>query len=440
MHQGDDRIDRTLQRIGAPSAIVFASLMNGISAQQNGATQSELERRVERLEAERAQTSSPLIAGWDDGFVLRSADGDHELRLHGLLQAIGAGHDSDAMRVDNFDLSRMRIVFEGRLDRHYVFAVESEFQSDGSELAEAWLGFEADEGRDRVMFGRMKEPFSLEEMMPRRHIDFVFFSALNQFVPAEDHGITWMGRNRAGTLEYGLAAYNGTGDDDLNDDKDVAARCVWLPWTDSAATEVPRDVLQFGLAATIGRADASLDGETVENEAKQEVFAFEPGFELDGRRTRLGFEAAWIHGPLAVYGEVMRIEQELATAGARDDAAIDGFWIATSWVMTGETKSWRGVKPSEPMFGGHAGRGAWQLAARFSQVDFDRAFVDLGAVQVADFPERISSIDLGVNWYMTDHAKVRAHVVHSIYDEPVDIGGHSIDHETTLLVQYQLNF
>jgi hypothetical protein len=114
----------------------------------------------------------------------------------------------------------------GELYERYLFHVEPNFSEDDVELEEAWFGADLGTGGPRLMFGRMKEPFSLEEMLPRRHIDFPGFSILDQFAPAEDHGVTLLGGSRDAPWEYGAAFYNGTGGEDLNSDKDIAARLV----------------------------------------------------------------------------------------------------------------------------------------------------------------------------------------------------------------------
>jgi hypothetical protein len=96
-------------------------------------------------------------------------------------------------RTRQFELERMRFEFGGK---HYDFSVGPKSTETEVELEKAWIG--ADLGGPRLMLDRMKEPFSLEEMLPRKHFDFPTFSILNQFVPAEDHGVTILGGLRDG--------------------------------------------------------------------------------------------------------------------------------------------------------------------------------------------------------------------------------------------------
>ena len=412
------------------TALVSSSSLVAVAPAQNAAG---VEQRLADLERRVAESGKFGRGGWDDGFFLESADGRSRLNVSMLLQTLGTVHESDAQRLDEFDLQRMRVAFEGELYGRYLFSVEPQYQPDGVDLAEAWVGARLCED-SLFMAGRAKVPFSLEEMVPRRHIDFVNFSTLNQFAPAEDHGLVVRGRTLENHLEYGLSATNGTAGDENNDQKELGARAVWHVFGNETARE-----LQFGIAGTTGRAFADLDGVEIENETKQVVTAFEPGTELDGTRTRVAVEGAWLDGPFGIYGEWMRIDQDLANGANAREVGLEGFWIAGTWVLTGESKRFSGVRPGHPFVPGGDGNGAWQLALRYSQLDLGDEFVSLGAISPTAFPESISTLDVGLNWHMTNHSKLRMHVVHTTYDERIDVGSQRVSEETALVVQYQFN-
>jgi hypothetical protein len=220
--------------------------------------------------------SSLPLAGYDGGFFVQSPDGSMRLTLEGLLQVRGTFFERGLEgRASGFDLERMRFELGGDFHDPYHFHVEPKFTESEVELEEAWVGADLSRSGPRLLLGRMKEPFSLEEMLPRRHFDFPSFSILNQLVPAEDHGLTLLGGSLDAPFEYGLAFYNGTGGDDLNSDKDVAARLVARPWAEQDGAPLQR--LQFGGAATFGRQDADISGSTLRTEAKAPFLEFEPG-------------------------------------------------------------------------------------------------------------------------------------------------------------------
>jgi phosphate-selective porin OprO/OprP len=379
------------------------------------------------------------IAGYDGGFFLQSPDGAFRFTLGGLLQVRGTAfeHDVDG-RTSQFGLERMRFELGGELYDRYLFNVEPKFTEDEVELEEAWIGADLGERGPRLILGRMKEPFSLEEMLPRRHFDFPTFSILNQFVPAEDHGVTLLGGSRDARFEYGAALYNGTGGDDLNADKDAAARLVFRPWAEHEGARFQR--LQFGGAITYGSEDADLAGEELRTEAKSPFLAFEPGSRADGDRLRLGLEAAWLAGPAAISAEVIHIDEELTGAGGDIQNDTVGWYVSATWVLTGEEKSFSGVKPARPLTGSASGPGALQLALRYSELDLDEALVDGGLVAASSFPDGVRTWDVGLNWYTTAHTKVMLHFLHTDYEQDILIQGDTWGSEDALLLQLQLQF
>lgn len=353
--------------------------------------------------------------GYDGGFFIETKD--LKFTVEGLLQVNGVFFEPGAAHESEFVLRRMRLEFSGDFFDRFMFHIEPKFASDGVELEEAWIGFRI--GEHRFLFGRMKEPFSLEEMASLRHMDMINFSILNQFVPAEDHGITILGR--FDWLEYGVGFYNGTGGDDTTSDKDVAARLVVHPWRG----------LQFGGSVTFGREEIDLSGEELKTEARVPWAKFVAGTKMDGDRLRLGAEAAFLEGPFAITAEFIAVRQDL------NDVSVDliGGYVQTSWVITGEEKTWKGVNPDRP-FLREPGVGAWQVVARWSRLDLDG---DL-APFLTNFPDVIDTFTIGVNWYANQHAKLKINALRTLYREEITMDGVSHDKEDAVLIQAQIMF
>jgi phosphate-selective porin OprO/OprP len=389
------------------------------------------------------QHPSPApIAGYDSGgFFLQTPDESFRFTIQGLLQVRGLFYEPGLdERTSEFTLNRMRFELGGAFHERYLFHVEPNFSEDDVELEEAWIGADLAEHGPRLLFGRMKEPFSLEEMLPLRHMDFPTFSILNQFVPAEDHGVTLLGGSRDAQVEYGAALYNGTGGDDLNSDKDVAGRFVARPWAEDEGALLRR--LQFGGAVTYGREDGDLEGTELVTETKAPFAVFEPGATADGDRLRLGLEAAWLSGPFALQAEAIQITEDLTGVGGDVESETRGWYAAASWVLTGEDKLFSGVKPRHPLWvkSEDAGKGALQLALRYSDLELDEALVEAGLLAASSFPESVRTLDVGLNWYATANAKVMVHFVHTEYAEEIEFDGDARSSEDALLVQLHLQF
>jgi len=374
----------------------------------------------------------------DDAFILRTADGKNELRLGALLQVLARASDDARDPTTDFELKRMRPEFSGQLAGSLAFNLEPNFAEDEVELEEAWLGPMLFGGRAILHLGRMKAPFNLEEVRSRRHIDFPFFSIVNQFAPAEDNGAFLNGTTPARRYEYGLAVYNGTGGSDTNGSKDVAARLMLHPFVEDSGA--PLENLQLGIAGTFGNQDLSLEDEAIDNETKLPVVRFTPDAELEGERGRAGVELAWFRGPWFLQSEYLAVQQEMSSATSEEDVRFHGGYVTLSHVLTGEAKSFRGVAPDEPFdFQSATGRGAWVLAARYSILNLDD---DLEAALVVPgtFTDQIQTASVGLNWIPNTHSIVRLAAVASFYEGDVRLDTGSGDREGAVLIEFQVHY
>jgi phosphate-selective porin len=375
----------------------------------------------------------------DEGVRFRSEDGENEIFLEGLFQVVGIVAEGERRPSSDFRLKRMRPELSGRFAGGMEFRLEPNFDEEGVELEEAWIGPLLADGRARLMLGRMKAPFGLEEVRSRRHIDFPGFSLLNQFSPAEDHGLFVSGRSPSGFWEYGLGAYNGTGASDTNSSKDVAARLMLHPFARDEGSVFHN--LQAGVAVTAGSQDEDVAESVIKNEAGLPVLRFADDARLDGGRERLGLEAAWFRGPWFTQAEGLWLEQEMANSGGGVDARVRGAYATLSRVLTGEDKTFAGVHPADAHdFAEGRGRGAWVLALRYAELRLDDDPGQADLFEAGTFTDRIRSLSLGLNWIPNENAIVRTAWVHSAYGNSVSLESGRTDEEDALLVELQLHF
>ena len=367
-------------------------------------------------------TDGPGLDARYDGGLLVSWYGG-ELGLEGLFQ-VGADADlgaEDGLREPHVEayLTRFRPELFGSLDGGWCFRFEPKFTEDEVELEESWVGHRSDAGTLR--FGRMKAPFGLEEVRSRRHIHFPRFSLLNQFSPAEDHGVFWNGR--AGRLEYAAALYNGTGGGDGDDGKDLALRAMWH------ADEAAERPWQVGLAATFGDQERSIAGDGIENAAGQDVLEFVTDVELDGQRTRVGLEYAQFFDALMVQAELLAVEEDLRLGGATDAVTYRGAYVDLAWALTGERLTFQGVEDPDD---------SWVLALRLSTLGLDDDLA--GYVTPGTFTDAITGVSLGLNYVPGPHAILRTALTRSVYGDEPTLGGGVVEHEDLLTVALQLHF
>ena len=370
---------------------------------------------------------------------IASADGRNELVFEGLFQVTGTWAESGRDPRQDFGLKRMRPEFAGRFVDTLRFRLEPNFSEAEVELEEAWVGVDILGGDALLLAGRMKVPFGLEEVRSRRHINFPGFSILNQFSPAEDHGLFLIGRSPSRLWEYGASLTNGTGAEDTSSSKDLAARIMAHPFAAQPAS-IWRN-LQFGVAATFGTQFDAPGGFAVENAAGQDVIKMAPGTRLAGERQRLGLEVAWFRGPWFLQAEHVNVEQDMTGAAGSDAVRFEGSYLELAHVLTGERKTFAGVVPDLPFDpASGAGRGAWVLAARYSDLHSDSSLESAGLALPGTYTDNIRSASLALNWVMNRHMVLRHAYVHSFYTDDVSAGGRVQDDEGALLLELQLHF
>lgn len=214
---------------------------------------------------------------------------------------------------------------------------------------------------------------------------------------------------------------------------------MWHPFANDPGTLFEN--LQIGVAGTLGNQDEDVGGSGIANELALPVVEFDTGVRLSGQRTRAGFELAWFRGPWFVQAEYARVEQDMAL-GATDAAiSFQGGYVSLARVLTGEDKTFRGVEPSRPWnFATGEGRGAWVLAARWSELELDSDLESSVLAVPGTFTDRIRTFSLGLNWIANQHLTVRHAFVETLYSNDVALDQGSTDHEEALLVELQLSF
>jgi phosphate-selective porin len=197
----------------------------------------------------------------------------------------------------------------------------------------------------------------------------------------------------------------------------VAGRIVVAPFLSSpnpalAAVQVGGALVTSGLDDALG-----LRGRTVFGEG---VF-FDRVF-VNGRRLRRGLEASWAHGPASLYGEYMTVSDQRSEMGLTGDAlpgiTASGWYVAGTWVLTGERKDGR-VDPEHSLFGD--GRGALELIARVERLSFGAAASPAGngsplTVPPAANADRVATV--GLAWYLNRYLKITGSAVFESIRDP----------------------
>jgi phosphate-selective porin OprO/OprP len=346
-----------------------------------------LERKIEidkEAAEEKARSAAQAVAG-KDGFSLRSADGSFVLRLRGYAQFDGRFwvDDEKKPQVETFLLRRVRPIFEGTVYKIFDFRVMPDFGQGQTVLFDAYLEARFNPAF-RVRAGKLKPPVGLERLQSATDILFVERALPTNLVPNRDLGVQVGGDLAGGAVSYAVGVFNGVpdlgnGDTDSNDDKDVAARLFFQPFV---AGNGPLKGLGFGVGASQGKqtgtpAATGLPG--YRTPGQQTFFSYRSDgtgagtVVADGTRFRLAPQGYFYRGPFGLLVEHTTSRQEVRRDLAAERLEHKAWQAAASWVVAGGEASFRGVNVKKVWDPAAHTYGAFELAARYSELKLDDA-------------------------------------------------------------------
>ena len=425
--------------IGAGALINTGSALAGDSEElaRLRAQVQELDQKIRVLdrqqeiaieEAATRQKETPTLVAGSHGFALRSADGNFEYRLRGLLHLDHRNYFDDAGDTPNgFTARRIRPTFEGTLFGKYGFRFMPEFgegvnrAQDSGNTARVVDAY-ADANFERwlkLRVGKFKPFVGLERLQSGSAIKFIERSYVsNNLLPNRDLGVSVFGQVWDDKLEYAVGVFNGVNDGaenttllDTNDDKDYAIRLFATPFKDS---DGPLSGLGFGIAATYGDANGTPASRGVSSGYKtpgisaSSFFALNGNVVGDGRRFRWSPQAYYYQGPFGLLAEYAAVSTDVSTGAGANHGSVDSdaWQLAASWLVTGEDASFKEVKPRQPFETGKPGWGAWEVVARYQQQEIDDEAFDHGYANAAVSAKSAKTWGAGLNWYLNQWVKL----------------------------------
>lgn len=391
-----------------------------------GARIAELERRLSALERTRSREADSLrrlprasvFTAGPQGFALRSADGQFQMRFRGYLQSDGRFYYGDVRRpaTGTLLMRRVRPVWEGTLYRNLDFRVMPDFGGGTATIYDAHIDVRIARALN-VRSGKFKPPIGLERLQSATDIAFVERAHPTNLVPNRDLGLQLYGELLDGALSYAAGVFNGVpdlgfGDGDNGNGKDLVGRLFVLPFRGSARAALHD--LGVGIAGSRGVQRGSAGAPflpTYRSPAQQPIFGYRAdgtaaGTTIaDGRHVRVAPQGYYYVGPLGLLCEYVRSSQ-VVRRGAELRRLANSAWQGTATVLlTGEDASFRGVTADRPFDPARGRWGAVELAGRLSSMRMDRDAFPV----FADPASQVGSANtwaLGVNWYLSRGVRV----------------------------------
>lgn len=433
-----------------------------------------------------------ILAGWDNGFIIRSSDKKYVLRVTGQIQTDYRDYpyDRDLTDVDSFLVRRARLGVEADMGQ-YEFRLLPDFSNkqntstpastviqDAYINAHWWDAFQFEAGK-------FKQPFSYEQLIQDRFVPTVERSLIDQFVPARDVGVMIHGRRLfGGRFDYYASVANGeiNGDFDTNNRKDVFGRLVLRPFQEAAWLKG----LQFGVSVSTGIEQGTIfnnPGTTIVTNDLTGLTLRTPGqipwFKFnnianagggisnvvlpDGLRDRISPEVTYFYKGLGLAAQYFHQIQDVRLSNAgpaeaiRTSVPVNGFYVLGTYLLTGEERTTysQPITPLHEFDPCHpwSCKGAWELVGRVSRVDmgdevFEPFVVGGATVRLADptlWTRGVTEMTIGFNWYWTKWVRWQFNWEHDYFDQPVRLGPLNspaglLKHDDALLTRLQLIF
>ena len=383
-----------------------------------------LERNLELQEEARVakEKEAAVVTVNDKGASFKSANGDYEVKIRGLLQGDGRFYSAGepAGTYDTFLLRTARPTIEGTLGKWVAYRFTPEFAGDSATIVDVYADLKFAPGA-ALRVGKFTSPVGLERLQSSAALSDIERALPSELAPNRDIGAQLQGEVAKGTVSYAIGVLNGTVDGrdatttNPDNEFEYAGRLFFEPFKNDANFW---SGLGFGIGGSIGDTEGTGNNflPRYRTPGQVQFFNYRAAVAADGSRTRWSPQGYFYRNNFGLLAEYIESAQELRI-GATEAELENTAWQATaSWVLTGEDASYRGVvKPSSPFSPGKGGWGAWELVGRYGELDVDESAFPLFA-DPAIAARSAQSWTVGVNWYLTSNLKLVANYLQTSFD------------------------
>jgi phosphate-selective porin OprO/OprP len=391
-----------------------------------------------------AQAPAPAAAtaGWQDGLVVQSADGDFRLQIGLLVHADGrfALDDSNEAVVNTFAFRRLRPYLRGRFSRRFEFYFNPDFAGGILVVQDAYVDT-VFAPAFRIRAGKGKTPFGLERLHAASNLLFFNRAFPTALAPNRDLGIQVLGDISGGVVSYLAGVMNGVPDGgsadlDTNDSKDLSGRFIVRPFN-KVSTSVLKG-LSLAISGSTGRQNGAAVLPVFRTQSLEQQYFSHNGASADGVRTRYSPQVSYYYKTFGAFAEYVHTEMPILKGSVREEIAHEAWQVAGSIVLTGETATdaAAGVRPRANFDFGNGHFGAFQVAARYHSLKIDDRAFTLN-LATAGSSRKAEAWTAGLNWYLTPNFKYVFNYERTVFDGDPD-GPRKA--ENALVFRTQVNF
>jgi phosphate-selective porin OprO/OprP len=425
---------------GAARGDELSDLRDRLEAQEQKIRVLERKLELQDEATKAAVPTTPVVrASPQQGFRIQSADAANVLRVRGVLHFDGRYFPDDVTpeTADTWIFRRVRPTLEGTLNGIYDFRFTPDFAGGRTFILDAFVAARLQPWAV-VTAGKFKVPVGLERLVSATDLRFIERAFPTSLVPNRDLGLQLGGDIAGGLVNYSVGYFNGVSDgassdtntptpDAENDSKgDWAARVFFQPFVNSENFALRN--LGFGIAGTFVDSTGSIATTLLPSyrtPGQQTFFSYRAttaasgttpavnGTFADGERLRWTPQAYYSVGSFGVLGEYVTVSQDVTratpTAGLQSATLDHTAWhVQLAWFATGEDEQFRGFTPGSVFSLDNHTWGAWELVARYHELDIDDDTFTGGANSFANpdsAASKASAWGVGVNWYLNQNYK-----------------------------------
>ena len=351
-----------------------------------------------------------------------------------------ANADEFSRQSNYVEFRRLRLMASGDGYGVYDYQLELEFSPEfaadqvdggmgdgfGVEVKDAYIGLRDIPVVGYAVIGHFRTPIGLQSLTSSRFVPFMERSLPNRLLPGRELGIAAFNHSPNQNMTWGYGVFFDDLDEsrhgivDDNQGSRFISRLTFTPFYDEATGGA--SLLHTGIGYAYTRPRLRLDPldmvtriRPVRFTARPEIHEGVPLIDtgiIDTQQFQLlNVELAWAHGPLTIQSEGTYAQLDEAGGGSTH---VWGSYVEGSWFLTGERRPYdrnfavfRRVIPYENFWmvrtpgGTQAGLGAWEVAARWSHLNF------------ADVNDQyLHDLTVGLNWYWNPNSRLMFNWIH----------------------------
>lgn len=383
------------------------------------------------------EDSIPRPGDFDEGYLF-IGPGD-VLKFKGYAQMDAYVPLRNSPGLSEFLIRRARFAITGFFHEKFRYMLYARMDKGKAELNEAFL-----ESRHlsfaRFRVGQFKVPFSQSNLQSSSQLDFVNRAfSIENFSPTYDIGVMMFGEDRQKIFNYAVGLFNGEGRNraENNSGKTFISRVVITPFASFNNSVVEQ--LHIGGSFSQGRQKNNLGNASYKLPTETELLSFTDSVRQSGKVSVYGYDIEWLVKNFGLRAEYMRYNAEnLVRNGGAVDLSADGYYIAATYVLTGENKKRNAnIKPNKPLDAKKAGWGALELAARYEKSHLPNAALQSNLAKGAN---GLHAATAGLNWYVNDDVKVALNYTRYVFNQPISYDGKLYQKSSLVQLRMQYQF